>query len=549
MDELGIDPSELFMPSQLQLARYPNDPDVRRLIRAHHNARIDRLCARIAEKREQILESPPESKLVAVKRRESEEECEFVRTERRRLERARELHRREAENVVLQALAEGERTREAMARDQRALERLKKIKEEREQQAAEAQRRHLERMQELEEQERRRVAAEEEKRREQFQRDQHALELQQKALEERLRAARESEKRRQEKSEQNRQHLEAFEEERRQKIAARWEEIEKREARRIKVKAEERERMKQEQLAEQEKREALIKNAKMVEARRIEQKRKEGNERERKQAQNAAEYHARLEKEQKEFAERQRLKSERTDERRKVLEEDDHKRKEKQVIENEDADARYARILKHREETAAAARNLTSDNAVKALRTFEEWKQLEQKKRKAADEELARREKGFQKVREDQRKQNLLRAVEAGLKREERDANARHIENLKARQNRLLRERQENDDARIQKFKEDKEKMQVSRIHVIAKLADERSKFDEDFRATMHTPNLSETTIKKFAQKFNMDLEELAKRVQKRPGTAMTPVVRPQTRQSRPLSIVSPRVDDQNSSP
>jgi hypothetical protein len=169
LDELGIEPSELFMPTPKQLSKYPHDVDVRRLVLSHHSARIDRLCARIAERREEILHGrKPRSVRTPTAVSAAEEEAEIVKLERRRLDRARKLQRREAENFVLQALAESERAREAIARDQRELERLQRIKEEREKQSGEAHRRHLERMRELEEQERRRLNAEEQKRKEQF---------------------------------------------------------------------------------------------------------------------------------------------------------------------------------------------------------------------------------------------------------------------------------------------------------------------------------------------------------------------------------------------
>jgi hypothetical protein len=165
------------------------------------------------------------------------------------------------------------------------------------------------------------------------------------------------------------------------------------------------------------------------------------------------------------------------------------------------------------------------------MRKFEEWKQTEQKKRTEADESFTKRERVYQKVRKDQRKQNLLRMIETRLRQDERDANARHQENLKARQAQVLREKQKNNDTRIQKFKDEQAKLQLTRIQAISKLADERAKFDADFRATMHKPDNSEKTIKKLAKKFNMDLEELTKKVQKRPATAA--VIRPQTRQSK----------------
>jgi hypothetical protein len=331
--DLGIEPSELFMPTSKQLSKYPNDSDIRRLVISHHSARIDRLCVRIAERREVILHERKELR-TSTKLSAPEEEAGFVKIERRRLEHARELQRREAENFILRALAESERAKESIERDQQELERLQQIKEEREKQSAEAHRRHFERMQELEEQERRRLNAEEQKRKEQFEKDQRAIESQKRAVEERLKGARENEKRRQKKCEQNRKHLEEFEEERRLKIIARGQAHEEREARRQQIKAEESKKIKKEKLAEHEKREMLIRNVRMGEAQKLEQKRREGEERERKQTQRAAEYQARLEQQQKEWADNQRLKIERTGELRKKIEEDDHRRKEKQASEN-----------------------------------------------------------------------------------------------------------------------------------------------------------------------------------------------------------------------
>jgi hypothetical protein len=105
-----------------------------------------------------------------------------------------------------------------------------------------------------------------------------------------------------------------------------------------------------------------------------------------------------------------------------------------------------------------------------------------------------------------------------------------------------LKEKQEHDDVRIQQFKDEQAKVQLTRIQAISKLADERSKFDADFRETMHNPDSSENTIKKLAHKFNMDLEELTKIVEKRPATAA--VIRPQTRQSRGVFTGSPKSEE-----
>jgi hypothetical protein len=72
--------------------------------------------------------------------------------------------------------------------------------------------------------------------------------------------------------------------------------------------------------------------------------------------------------------------------------------------------------LQQREQTAAAVRTLTSDNAVKTKRKFEEWKQAEQRKKNEVDESFLKNESTFQNMREDQRKQHLLQSVEARFK-------------------------------------------------------------------------------------------------------------------------------------
>jgi hypothetical protein len=106
-----------------------------------------------------------------------------------------------------------------------------------------------------------------------------------------------------------------------------------------------------------------------------------------------------------------------------------------------------------------------------------------------------------------------------------------------------MREKQEGDDARMQKFREEKAELQLTRIHTVAKLADERSRFEADFRSTMHRPDTSEGAIKRLAQKFNLDMEAIAKKVYKRPATAA--LVRPQTRQSRSVTGGSTRADEE----
>jgi hypothetical protein len=135
LEELGIDAFELFLLTAQQLAKYLNDADVRRLVVPHDSRGIDRLSVHIALSREAILDaaevlaSPPLEEMGSA----PVEEADFVRLERRRLERAKELHCRGAENRILPALTEGEQER----------------------QSAELHRRHLKRTHELEEQGRR----------------------------------------------------------------------------------------------------------------------------------------------------------------------------------------------------------------------------------------------------------------------------------------------------------------------------------------------------------------------------------------------------------
>jgi hypothetical protein len=47
-----------------------------------------------------------------------------------------------------------------------------------------------------------------------------------------------------------------------------------------------------------------------------------------------------------------------------------------------------------------------------------------------------------------------------------------------------MREKQENDDARMQKYTDQKAQRQLARIQTIAKLADKRSRFEADFGPT-----------------------------------------------------------------
>jgi hypothetical protein len=71
LEELHIDAIERFLPTVQQLAKCPNDPDVRRLGVSDDSRRIDRLCVHIAECREAILDaaevfaSPPLKEMVS----------------------------------------------------------------------------------------------------------------------------------------------------------------------------------------------------------------------------------------------------------------------------------------------------------------------------------------------------------------------------------------------------------------------------------------------------------------------------------------------------
>jgi hypothetical protein len=194
--------------------------------------------------------------------------------------------------------------------------------------------------------------------------------------------------------------------------------------------------------------------------------------------------------------------------------------KRKLVLTDEDANRRLARILQEREVKAQQARTATSENAQKTARKFEEWKYEQEKKRREVDERFAKNEECIQKVREDQQKQQLLRTIAARLKQDERDSNARHQENLKKRKIRVMRERQEALDARLEKQKEEKRKIQTFRLTTVSKMEADRAAFEADFKETIHQADRSEDSLKKLAKKFNINLEDLRVKLLKRPGTS-----------------------------
>jgi hypothetical protein len=461
MKKAGVEASELFMPSPAEMASYRNDPDIRRLVLGHHTDRINRLVNIVSWHREEVMRERKERSVIS---RDDTVERDFLKLEKRRLERAQEMQRKDAEQLIVRALSIEERDKENRLWAERDWKRKRKIQREREKQAEMARIIHLGRVKEMEYQDKRRQEEEAKRRREQALRDQRLLEIQQEKAEENVRLAQEAERKRQERSEQNRLHLEQMEEGRKARIREKEEIVQEREARRLRDQKKRWAELARKNEEERIKRDAQLESLRQFQLERIEKKRAEKEETEAIREKQAKKLKKRLRREQEEYAARQRVKVERNAALRELLEKED-----------------------------------------------------EERKRKAAE-----RQADMDRVGEEQRKRSLMRIIAAKLKQEERDANAKHLERQSELRKMELSAKQIEEEERLRLALEEKKRLQEQRLRSLSKVADERKLFEERFWESLKKASKAQADLKTIAKKFGMDLHALRARVgEKRSSSSM----------------------------
>jgi hypothetical protein len=485
LDQLGIESPELFLPTRAELAKYPADPEARRVVDDHFTRRIDRLVALVREKRSEILSAPSDSSGADVS-----PEAAIVWIERKRLERVREFQRREAQILVCKVYETEIAQEQQRVRDEREAQRLQKLREDREQFQRVLHRRHLARLRELEQQDLRRRRVEEEKQRQQT---------------ERAREQREKE------------------------------------ARRLRMHQEELYRISHAAQSELKRREGLIQKVKNQQQLDDEERRQQNEQFERDQVERDAEHRAKIELGQKTKAQRERDKLARASEVRREVEGRQNEGRSQLVTADQGMRQKVARIRKQQEIASERARNLQSDAALKSQRRLEQFRASEEKEKQAVDEEFAKREAISEKLREDQQRQVMLRNLTNRLKQDELNANAKHLQNQRTRQIRLMKEKQQEDEARLRKQKQEQHRIQAERATAVAELETERATFQAELRSNAR--KVSESTLKRVAQRFNMDLNELRKKVEGKLKSRVTPVTA-----ATPLPLIRPQLQEAPSS-
>jgi CRISPR/Cas system-associated endonuclease/helicase Cas3 len=79
-----VDQREMFMPTAAEMSKYPNDPDIRRMVTEHHQKRIERLREMVLQKREEIIAQDEQRSFIQRERgtsEEPEEDMDFLKAE------------------------------------------------------------------------------------------------------------------------------------------------------------------------------------------------------------------------------------------------------------------------------------------------------------------------------------------------------------------------------------------------------------------------------------------------------------------------------------
>jgi hypothetical protein len=106
-----------------------------------------------------------------------------------------------------------------------------------------------------------------------------------------------------------------------------------------------------------------------------------------------------------------------------------------------------------------------------------------------------------------------------------------------------MRQKQEHNEERMQKFLDEKARMVADRAKTVARIAGERGAFEAEFRKTVQKPTMSQEAISMLAKKFNLDVEQIRTKIRKR--SAMSSTSRMSSRPLSPLPAHQPEADAQ----
>jgi hypothetical protein len=243
-----------------------------------------------------------------------------------------------------------------------------------------------------------------------------------------------------------------------------------------------------------------------------EERRQQNEQFERDRVERATGRRAKIELGQKTIAQRESDKLARSIKVRREVEGRQNDQRNQILAADQEMNQKMARIRKQQEISSERAGNMQSDAALKSQRRLERFQASENKKKQAINEEFANRETISQKRREDQQRQLMLKNLANRLRQDELNPHAKHLQNKRAREIRLMKEEQQEDEARLQKQKHEQHKRQAQQAAAVAQLDEERATIQAELRS--NAKRVSESTLRRVADKFNMDLSELRKRVE-----------------------------------
>ena len=205
-------------------------------------------------------------------------------------------------------------------------------------------------------------------------------------------------------------------------------------------------------------------------------------------------FHERKKQKQMEFAEKNRIRQERDVQRRKELRMTDR-----------ESGRRLELTKESRKERSKRAR--TSDVA---KQRYEAYQEEQRQKKQETDDQIAKTEENSQKVIEERRRTALIKSIQAHLKQDEREANAKHKENLRERKIGEMRQRQEEDDERVRRQKVEKQRIQQMRLVTLKRLEKEKTTFQLQFEESLRTDDNS--PLERLAKMYDVDLDEMRAR-------------------------------------
>lgn len=517
MRKLGVSPNELRYPDESTLNEYSHNPRIRQVAYRTLKAEIDQLVGDVKNMRERIINEEKENQGNQNAQVINDSDDQLFVTAQEKMEKMKNQQKKEVESVLLNMLLAQKQEKEARLRAEKELERLRKRELELKQKS-------------VEEEEKRRRKKEEKEKREQERQQKEAqalaaardaelqkqLKLEEEKRQKALQMA-EEEKQKQEKAEQIRKHLVEMEEKKKQETLERQKQQAERELIRQKKLEEQQKQQEELRLQKQQYIEEQQRRIKEQNEMEMEQRTRDAKAKQEKVERKLREFEMKRERERIEALERDQKKAEQFEQVKKKKDEERQRRAEIIRKQSEEADKRYRQMELAKQEKMNNAMMGYSEQTAKIQQKMAMIKKQKEEQNEAKLRAYREQEEKMQRQQQQAEEERMMKAVELRLQREKKAAAAHRAELRRAAEKEALKEQFNQKLARIEAIQRDKQKYREMSAQKRQEIEAEKAQIIEQINALKAIdPEKAPQAMNQLAKQFNINLEELQERLERR---------------------------------